>query len=200
MVAYKETSSAHTQRRRAYGYLVWSLLAVVVCAGSLAILGCGGDDDDDTKQLSATLTGAQEVPPVNTTVSGTATLKISEDQTRIDFTLSVSTAPQSNIREAHLHIAPTGVNGPIVLDFCTTSLVSPPANVPLPPPCPPAPFTLNGSLTAANLRTLTAPQIQASGVNDFDDAVTQILNGNAYANVHTVNFTGGEIRGQLVLQ
>jgi hypothetical protein len=166
----------------------------------LAILGCGGDDDDDTRQLSTNLTGAQEVPPVNTLATGTAVLRINEERTQIDFTLTVSTAPQSDIREAHLHIAPAGVNGPIVLDFCTTILVNPPANVPLPPTCPSPPFTLNGSLTSINLRTLTQPQMQATGVNGFADAVGQILAGNAYANVHTRDFTGGEIRGQLIAQ
>jgi hypothetical protein len=199
MVAYKETPSVHTQRPWLYGQRIWSLLTVVICVWSLAILGCGGDDDD-TRQLSANLTGAQEVPPVNTSAAGTATLRINEEGTRIDFTLTVSTAPQSPIREAHLHIAPAGVNGPIVLDFCTTSLVSPPANVPLPPACPSPPFTLSGSLTVLNLRTLTSQQIQATGVNSFADTVNQILAGNAYANVHTENFRGGEIRGQLILQ
>jgi hypothetical protein len=162
----------------------------------LAILGCGGDDDN-TEQLSANLTGTQEVPPNSSTAAGTATLNINEDRTQIDFTLNVSTA-LPNIREAHIHISPPGVNGPIVLDFCT-NLATPPAGVPPPPPCPPAPFTLSGTLTAANLRPITAA-FQAVGVNNFADAVTQILNGNAYANVHTTAFTGGEIRGQLVRQ
>ena len=76
MVAYKEIKNVHAQRRRAYGQLVWSLLTVVVCAGSLAILGCGGDDGDNTEQRSANLTGAQEVPPVTTSATGTATLNI----------------------------------------------------------------------------------------------------------------------------
>jgi hypothetical protein len=196
MVAYKQIKHVHAQRRRAYGQLVWSLLTVVVCAGSLAILGCGGDDGDNTEQRSANLTGAQEVPPVATSATGTATLNINEEQTQIAFTLNVSTA-LPNIREAHIHIAPAGANGPIVLDFCTTNLATPPANVPLPPTCPTAPFTLTGSLTAANLRTIT-PAIQAAGVNSFADAVRQILDGNAYANVHTTAFPSGEIRGQLL--
>jgi CHRD domain len=191
-----QTKSVHAQRRRAYGQLVRFLLVVVVCAGSLAILSCG-DDDDDTERRSGNLTGAQEVPPVATSATGTATLNISEDESRIDFTLNVSTTFATNIREAHIHIAPTGANGPIVLDFCTTNLVTPPANVPLPPTCPTPPFTLTGTLTAANLRPIT-PAIQAAGVNNFSDAVAQIKNGNAYANVHTVAFTGGEIRAQLV--
>jgi len=177
---------------------VWSLLTVVVCAGSLAILSCGGDDDD-TEQLSANLTGTQEVPPNTSAAAGTATLNINEDRTRIDFTLNVSTALSADIREAHIHISPPGVNGPIVLDFCTTNLVTPPAGVSLPPTCPPAPFTLTGTLTEANLRPIT-DAIRAVGVNNFADAVTQILNGNSYANVHTTTFRGGEIRGQLELQ
>jgi hypothetical protein len=203
MVVYKasgQTQSVHAQPRRAYGQLVWSLLTVVVCAGSLAILGCGGGDDhNNTEQLSATLTAAQEVqtPSVTSSATGTATLNINQEGTQIDFTLNVSTAPATNIREAHIHIAPAGANGPIVLDFCTTTLVTPPAGVPLPPTCPSPPFILTGSLTAANLRPST-PAIQAAGVNSFADAVAQIRNGNAYANVHTQAFPSGEIRGQIV--
>jgi hypothetical protein len=200
MVAHKasgQTKHGYAQRWRMYRHLMWSLLTVVVCAGSLVILSCGGDDDD-TEQLSANLTGTQEVPPNTSAAAGTATLNINEDRTQIDFTLNVSTTLQ-DIREAHIHISPPGVNGPIVLDFCTTNLVTPPAGVPLPPPCPPAPFTLSGTLTEANLRPIT-DAIRAVGVNNFADAVTQILNGNAYANVHTTAFRGGEIRGQLVKQ
>jgi CHRD domain len=192
-----QTKSVHAQRRRVYGQLVWSLLIVVVCAGSLAIVSCGGDDDDDTERRSGNLTGAQEVPPTTSSAAGTAAVNISEDGTRIDFTLNVSTTLATNIREGHIHISPPGVNGPIVLDFCTTNLVTPPVGVPLPPTCPTPPFTLTGTLTAANLRPIT-PAIQAVGVNNFADAVAQIKNGNAYANVHTVAFPGGEIRAQLV--
>ena len=188
------TESAHARRRHAYGKTVLSLLALVLCAGSLAVLGCG--DDDDSEQRSANLTGAQEVPPVTTTAAtGTATLTINDDRTQIDFTLNITTA-LPNIREAHIHIQAVGVNGPIVLDLCTTNLVTPPAGVPLPPTCPTAPFALTGSLTAANLRPIT-PAIQAVGVNTFADAVSNILSGNAYVNVHTTAFTGGEIRGQV---
>src|SRR5262249_29523058 len=124
MVAYKEPSSVHAQRLRAYGQLVWSLLTVVVCVGSLGILVCGGDDHGEhTKQLTTNpLTGGQEIPPVSSIATGSATLTINEAQSQINFTLIVSTAPPTAIREAHIHIAPPGVNGPIVLDFCTTNL------------------------------------------------------------------------------
>ena len=35
------------------------------------------------------------------------------------------------------------------------------------------------------------------GINTFDDAIQAIVGGNAYVNVHTTAFPGGEIRGQL---
>ncbi len=144
----------------------------------------------------ANMTGTQEVPPVTTTAVGAVTFTINEARTQVDFVLEVTT-PLDNIRESHLHIAPIGVNGPIVLDFCTTSLVPPPAVVPLPPTCPAAPFRLTGSLTAVNLRP-TSAAITGAGVNNFADAVAHILSGNAYANLHTTSFPGGEIRGQVV--
>jgi hypothetical protein len=136
MVAYTasgQTKRVHAHCRRTYRQLVWCLLTVVVCAGSLAILSCGGDDD----------------PVTTTSATGTAILNINEDRTQIDFTLNVSTA-LPDIREAHIHISPPGVNGPIVLDFCTTNLVTPPAGVPLPPTCPPAPFHLDCGQSAAH--------------------------------------------------
>ena len=107
----------------------------------------------------ANLTGDQEPPPpagpvvVTTTARGALTLTINAARTQIDFILDVIT-PLPNITQGHIHIAPIGTNGPIVLDFCT-NLVAPPAGVPLPPTCPPAPFTLTGTLTAANLRPIT---------------------------------------------
>lgn len=52
----------------------------------------------------------------------------------------------------------------------------------------------SGTLTAANL--LPSP---ANGINTFADAIAAIQNGNAYVNLHTGQFPGGEIRGQLAI-
>ena len=150
----------------------------------------------------ASLSGDQEPPPpagpvvVTTTARGDLTLTINAARTQVDFILDVIT-PLPNITQAHIHIGPIGTNGQIVLDFCT-NLPAPPANVPVPPPCPTAPFTLTGTFTAANLRP-SSPLIVAQGVNNFTDAVNHILSGDAYANVHTQAFTSGEIRGQIEL-
>jgi len=130
---------------------------------------------------------------VVTSAMGDVTVTIDAARTQINFTLNVLT-PLPNITQGHIHIGPIGTNGQIVLDFCTNQ--TPPSGVPVPPPCPVAPFTLTGTLTAANLRPIT-PAIIALGVNNFTDVVNHILSGDAYANVHTSAFPNGEIRGQI---
>lgn len=156
---------------------------------------------DNIKQVAtdqvrhANLVGAQEVPPVTTTTAmGTVTLNINAARTQIDFTLAVTSVLVSDITQSHIHIGPFGTNGPIVLDFCTTPALTPPAGVPRPPSCPTPPFTLTGTLTAANLRPGAGASV---GVNTITDAIGHILSGDAYANVHSVTFPGGEIRGQI---
>jgi spore germination protein YaaH len=53
---------------------------------------------------------------------------------------------------------------------------------------------VTGTLTAANLSKPSA--VATPAVTSFADAVTQLVNGNTYTNVHTVVNPGGEIRGQ----
>jgi len=150
------------------------IIAVVVATGG--------------QMVQATLSGAQEVPPVTTGASGTSALTISADQTQISF--SLTTQNITGVTQAHIHVGPAGVNGPVILFLCTN--LTPPSGVPTPPTCPTSGGTVTGILTAANL----IPNIGA-GINTFANAVNAILNGNAYVNVHTSQNPGGEIRGQI---
>lgn len=180
-----------TRRRWASRPMLVFLLALVTCAGSLAVLGCSDDDDEGTA-LRATLSSAQEVPPVTSPASGTVTLTVSNDRTRIDYRVQTVPPFTSDVRVAHIHIGPPGMNGPVVLFFCSnTTPPGTPAGVPVPQACPVAGGTISGSLNASDL--IPRPDI---GVNTFEDAVGQILNGNSYSNIHSVMFTAGEIRGQ----
>ncbi|BCR05891.1 hypothetical protein DESUT3_29600 [Desulfuromonas versatilis] len=124
--------------------------------------------------VNATLSGAQEVPPVTTTGSGSALVTPAADLASLDFTLS--TANLLNTQAAHIHVGAPGVDGPIIFNLAIGLFGSP----------------VSGTLTAADLQ----PQ-PAQGINTFDDALRAILSGRAYVNVHTDGNPGGEIRGQL---
>ena len=128
--------------------------------------------------FTISLNGLQETPPnlIPGTGSGTATfsfatLTLALDVSFIDL-LGVPT-------EAHIHAAPFGVPGGIILDV--TSLLSggPPG----------APTTEGAFFSGSIVGTLPFPPA----------FITDLLAGNTYLNIHTTAFTGGEIRGQLVL-
>jgi len=167
------------------------LIALSVIVGAFIVFSCSSDDHGQVRH--ANLVGSQEVPPVTTSATGTLTLTISDDHTRIDYQLTLVPPFTSNLRFSHIHIQQPGVNGPVVLFFCTND--PPPAGVPVPQACPTAGGTITGFLTAADFTP--SAMATALGVNSFADAVTQILSGNAYANAHTVTNPSGEIRGQI---
>ncbi len=124
----------------------------------------------DTITFTATLQGSQEVPPRNTSATGTATVIL--DDVTGKGTISVSFSGLSAaVTGGHIHCcAFPGANGPVIVPFD-------------------AALTLTANGTAGSLTnyafTLTAAQI------------TAMKNGQTYVNIHTSTFPGGEIRGQL---
>jgi len=187
---------------------VLGFMAPGLMLSALAILSCGGDDDEITRQ--AVLQGANERPLVANVAdspgSGTAVLTHNDTRTQIAYVLTYSGL--TNVVQAHIHVGSADIAGPIILFLCANGALK--ANAPVPPQdCPnPQPagssVTVTGTLTAADLipRPTNDPPI-----NTFADAVTQLLNGNTYTNVHTDDgvpppntgpgdFPQGEIRGQ----
>lgn len=162
------------------------LLAV---GATLAIVGCGDDDEPAGPATSfrAELSGDDEVPPVITDATGTATIDISGAQ--ITYTVEVNSLENPVV--AHIHVAAVGANGPVRLDLCGTTLV---------PPCVSGDGVL---ISGSNGTTVGTPAIS------FDELVAAIRAGGAYVNVHTDDgvdpdntgagdMASGEIRGQLV--
>lgn len=60
------------------------------------------------------LSGAQEVPPADADGKGIAWLKVKPNRDRLCYALSVSNI-DGDVTAAHIHQAPAGVNGPIVV-------------------------------------------------------------------------------------
>jgi len=151
------------------------VLATFALAGSIA--ACGGDDDPAEIRYTATLSGANEVPARTTTASGTAT--ITEDNTALNYTVNV--AGITAVTAAHIHVGAAGVNGGVIAPLFGTT-------------------TPTGAMTGV-LATGTITQSTITATNVSMDSLRVLLrNGNAYVNVHSSTYPGGELRGQVVRQ
>ena len=132
--------------------------------------------------FTAHLNGDQEVPPATTNATGQAKFQVSKDGQSVSYKLIVANI--NDVRMAHIHIAPAGVNGPVT--------------VWLYPDAPPAlliPGQTNGILAEGSFTqsNLVGP---LAGM-EISDLVAAMKAGNAYVNVHTDAYPGGEIRGQI---
>jgi hypothetical protein len=158
--------------------------------------GSVNNDDNGGRRLTVTLLqGAEEVPPRVTPASGQISLRLLDDD-HIGYTLDV--ADVTNITMAHIHMAPKGVNGGIVVWLYPSVK----GTAPLPGGSGPVGRILvSGTFSSADFRGALAGKTMA----DFLAAVEA---GQTYGNVHTDDgvappntgagdFPGGEIRGQL---
>jgi hypothetical protein len=142
--------------------------------------GGGADGGDDEQEFEATLTGDQEVPPVETDMLGDVDVEI--ENNRLEVVLNVRNN-MHDIFAAHIHCAPPGENGPVGVTLFMGS------------------FTKESGVLAKGI--IKAPDVgNECGWADIDDIVAAMQSGNAYVNVHTTaesgGFPSGEIRGNLI--
>ena len=149
--------------------LTWSLLLTIVTATS-------------DKNFRTHLSGDNEVPPVETLAQGQAIFKLSKDGTELYYKLIVANI--ENVMMAHIHIGEPDENGPVAVWLYPDS---------------PPPILITGrfnGVLAEGIITegdLVGPLIGMS----MSDLLDVIKSGNAYVNVHTEQYPGGEIRGQI---
>ena len=126
----------------------------------------------------AVLSGGNEVPAVDTLARGVATFQLSDDGTELSFRLVVANI--ENVVASHIHVAPAGVNGPVVAFLFSGAPGGRSDGV-----------LAEGTITAANL-------VGPLAGHPLSDLIAAMEAGNAYANVHTSPaHLGGEIRGQI---
>jgi CHRD domain-containing protein len=142
------------------------------------------------------LTGYEEIPTLSTPATGDFKAKINRDGTAIDYELSYDIGQPdptvNSVTQAHIHLGAKAFNGGISVFLCTN--LTPPAGVPVPPPCPVTSGKVSGTLTAANV---LGPAGQGIAAGEFEELIKAIRAGATYANLHTTRFPGGEIRAQL---
>ena len=142
--------------------------------------------------FTATLDGAQEVPPSGSTATGSATLVLSDDEQSLSYvitTIGLDFAFQTpdtgdDVFRMHIHNAAVGANGPIVFGFInpsndTDDLV----------------LSFVASTLTATITGVWDATDTGSNLADFVDELRADL---LYINVHTNRSSDGEIRGQIV--
>lgn len=171
--------------------LVWMnvrrrlLGATATAATAVALAAMPAVARAQSVMLGATLNGAQEVPPVSTPATGFGTLMWNAAgggslTVNLSFTgLTSATVPVAGA-PAHVHIAPPGSNGPVIL---------------------PLSFVPVGATSFSGSQVFTGSVLDPALVAELNRvaALPAGTLANLYFNVHTQNFPGGEIRGNLAV-
>jgi hypothetical protein len=182
-----------TGRRRLVAIAVAITAAVAVSTAASAAAGAA---DRGANSFRIELSGYQETPnALSTSFSGSFRLQIDERKQEITYRLSYGALEPETaaVTQAHIHIGQRAQGGGIVLFLCTNLGNAPVGTTP--PACPPAPGTVTGTLTVADIAATAAAHGIVAG--EFDEVIATIQAETTYANVHTSNFPTGEIRGQI---
>jgi CHRD domain len=132
-----------------------------------------------------------------TDATGTLELDLDKKAGQIGYTLTYTGPFTSDVQQAHIHFGKSHDSGGIVVWLCQTTAKPAPAQVAMiTPTCPtPSPTaTVKGTITLDNVLAVPGQNVTAK---DFDAITDAITSHTAYANIHTANFQGGEIRGQV---
>jgi hypothetical protein len=167
-------------------------LCMSVALAALAVLLFGNFStkakSDDEVTISAGMVGLGEVPPTNSKGAADFHGTISSDGTTITYTLKwsgLTTLPLFS----HIHFGPTKENGGVMVFLCGGGGK---------PPCTQATSGMaTGTIIAADIVGPAAQGIPPAPNGSFADVIRAIRTHNAYANLHTTMFTGGEVRGEV---
>jgi hypothetical protein len=155
-------------------------LVTTLLAGSGIRAAVGAQD------FRARLSGSEEVPQVVTDTTGKAEIVLNEDETAGEYELEVEQGVR--VTQAHIHCAPQGVNGPIVVFLAGFHNRGWDVN---------GSWIENATVTDANVMPPPAGSTCPHVINNLRDLAVAMRAGDTYVNVHTVARPGGEVRGQL---
>jgi hypothetical protein len=151
--------------------LVVALAFGLVASGGVASASSGG------VKLKAHMSGAQEVPAADPDGRGLAEIEIDVDAGEVCFDIKIADTGTPN--RAHIHVAPAGSNGPIVVPFFE-----------LRPGDAPATDPRHDALESGRIQDcVPADPALLADIVDRPEAY--------YVNVHNTRYPGGNLRCQL---
>ena len=162
---------------RIFTFVVFAVAALILAGLAIA--------DSGTRNFRASLDGYHETPlSISTNATGSFRARLNPAGDQLTYELQYSGLEGGNTLFAHVHIGQIGTSGGVMFFLCGGPL----------PACPNGAGTVTGTVTAANI---IGPAGQGVAPGEFQEAIAAMRDGAAYANVHTVMYTPGEIRGQI---
>jgi hypothetical protein len=137
-------------------------------------------EPDVSERFTATLIGANEIPPKTTTATGSAVFELNRAGTELRYTLTINNI--TGLRQAHIHTGTATENGPVVVYLFGPHAATPGITVP-------GTLVKMGVITAADVDPATF-------TGSFSGLLARLRAGTAFVNAHTGVNAGGEIRGQ----
>lgn len=173
---YLPGMSRHTTTRRRF---VTAVGLGGVALGTTGVAAARGHN----RNFRAHLSGDNEVPAVETQARGQATFQLDKDGDELHYKVIVANI--ENVLMAHIHLAPSGENGPVAVWLYPEG--GPPPEL--------IEGRFDGVLAEATITDddLVGPLAEPS----LADLVAELRSGNAYVNVHTEAHPAGEVRGQI---
>lgn len=130
----------------------------------------------EQKSFTTQMSGAEEVPPVDTIASGIAKFVLSS----VNITYQVNVTDILGATAAHIHAGNVGENGPVLVTLFES-------DTPI--------VQQNGVLAQGNI---SAGDLEGSMQGkQIADLIMAMGDGETYVNIHTQDNPNGEIRGQL---
>ena len=161
-------------RQKSYTIVILAAISSTLLLGTISTVST----NVFAAKFSATLSGNNEVPPVDTKATGAATYRTAANETVIKYKVNITGF--SDATGAHIHMGKAGANGDVIVDLLKDSKKNPTK----------LGMAIRGNITDSDL---TGP-MQGKTLSDL---ISAINSGDTYTNVHTPGHPDGEIRGQI---
>jgi CHRD domain-containing protein len=161
----------------------------VVLLIAAALCGAAVGPAEAAVDFQCRLFARNEVPALSTFGNGLFKATLNDDRNELAWELTY-TGLQGTVTQSHIHFAQAGVNGGIMVFLCSNL-----GNGPVGTQACPQSGTISGVAHAVDVGAgANAQSIPPGSFFEFSRAVLQ---GVAYANLHSDVFPGGEIRCQI---
>ena len=161
-------------RQNSYTIVILAAISSTLLLGTISTIST----NVFAAKFSATLSGNNEVPPVDTKATGTVSYRTAANETVVKYKVNVTGF--SDATGAHIHMGKAGSNGDVVVDLLKDGKKNPTK----------LGMAIRGNITDADL---TGPMKGKT----MSDLISAINSGDTYTNVHTPSHPDGEIRGQI---